>query len=118
MLSAVCASCQQRCLVGDQIAVLLLAHGTPDSLDEIPQYLSNVTGGRPMPESAIEEIRHRYSLIGSSPLTRLTQEQGRLLGVELDVPVYVGMRNWKPYIKDTVQQMVDDGISSAVVICL
>jgi ferrochelatase len=104
--------------VGDRAAVLLLAHGTPDTLDEIPQYLSNVTGGRAMPESVIEEIRHRYSLIGSSPLTRLTQEQGRLLGEELDVPVYVGMRNWRPYIKDTVQQMVEDGVTSAVVICL
>jgi ferrochelatase len=104
--------------VGDRSAVLLVAHGTPDTLNEIPAYLSNVTGGRPMPESVIEEIRHRYSLIGSSPLTRLTQEQGRLLANELEVPVYVGMRNWKPYIKDTVQQMVDDGIKSAVVICL
>jgi protoporphyrin/coproporphyrin ferrochelatase len=104
--------------VGDRAAVLLLAHGTPDTLDEIPEYLSNVTGGRPLPASAIEEIRHRYSLIGSSPLTRLTQEQGRLLGNELDVPVYVGMRNWRPYIRDTVEQMADDGITSAVVICL
>jgi ferrochelatase len=104
--------------VGDRAAVLLLAHGTPDTLDEIPAYLSNVTSGRPMPESVIEEIRHRYSLIGSSPLTQLTKEQGRLLANELGVPVYVGMRNWKPYIKDTVQQMVDDGITSVVVICL
>src|SRR5215813_5876318 len=118
MLSAVFGSCRRRLDVTERAAVLLLAHGTPDTLDEIPQYLSNVTGGRPMPESVIEEIRHRYSLIGSSPLTRLTREQGRLLGVELDAPVYVGMRNWKPYIKDTVQQMVDDGITSAVVICL
>ncbi len=112
------ASCRRRWGVGDRAAVLLLAHGTADTLDEIPEYLSNVTGGRPLPESVIEEIRHRYSLIGSSPLTRLTQEQGRLLANELDVPVYVGMRNWRPYIKDTIQQMVDDGITSAVVICL
>jgi ferrochelatase len=104
--------------VGNGAAVLLLAHGTPDKLDEIPAYLNNVTGGRPLPESVIEEIRHRYSLIGSSPLTRLTQEQGRLLASELEVPVYIGMRNWKPYIKDTVERMVSDGVSSAVVICL
>jgi len=64
-------------------AVLLLAHGTPQSLDEIPAYLRNITSGRPMPESVVEEIRHRYSLIGSSPLTELTQEQGRLLSQAL-----------------------------------
>lgn len=104
--------------MGDRAAVLLLAHGTPDSLDEIPEYLSNVTGGRPMPESVIAEISHRYSRIGRSPLTRLTQEQGRLLEVELDVPVYVGMRNWRPYIKDIVEQMIADGVTSTVVICL
>ena len=99
-------------------AVLLLAHGTPESLDQIPEYLRNITGGRPMPESVVAEIRHRYSLIGSSPLTELTLEQGRLLSQALDLPVYVGMRNWKPYIADVVRQMREDGITSAVVICL
>ena len=99
-------------------AVLLLAHGTPQSLDEIPAYLRNVTSGRPMPESVVAEIRHRYSLIGSSPLTELTQQQGRLLSQALGLPVYVGMRNWKPYIADVVRQMREDGITSAVVICL
>jgi ferrochelatase len=99
-------------------AVLLLAHGTPQTLDQIPEYLRNVTSGRPMPESVVEEIRHRYSLIGSSPLTELTLEQGRLLSQALGLPVYVGMRNWKPYIADVVRQMRQDGITSAVVICL
>jgi protoporphyrin/coproporphyrin ferrochelatase len=99
-------------------AVLLLAHGTPQSLDEIPAYLRNITSGRPMPESVVEEIRHRYSLIGSSPLTELTMEQGRLLSQALGLPVYVGMRNWKPYIADVVRQMRADGITSAVAICL
>jgi protoporphyrin/coproporphyrin ferrochelatase len=99
-------------------AVLLLAHGTPASLDQIPEYLSNITSGRPMPESVVEEIRHRYSLIGSSPLTELTMEQGRLLSQALNLPVYVGMRNWKPYIADVVRQMHEDGITSAVAICL
>jgi ferrochelatase len=99
-------------------AVLLLAHGTPQSLDEIPAYLRNITSGRPMPESVVEEIRHRYSLIGSSPLTELTQEQGRLLSQALRLPVYVGMRNWKPYIADVVRQMRADSITSAVAICL
>ena len=51
-------------LASQRHAVLLLAHGTPESLDQIPEYLRNVTSGRPMPESVIEEIRHRYSLIG------------------------------------------------------
>jgi ferrochelatase len=102
----------------DRTAVLLLAHGTPDSLDNIPEYLRNITGGRPLPDSAIEEIRHRYSLIGQSPLTSITLEQGRLLAKELGLPVYLGMRNWKPYIRDVVAQMRGDGIDRVVAICL
>src|SRR5271154_4439593 len=83
-------------------AVLLLAHGTPQSLDQIPAYLRNVVSGRPMPESVVEEIRHRYSLIGKSPLTEITLLQGQLLAEKIGLPVYVGMRNWKPYIVDVV----------------
>lgn len=99
-------------------AVLLLAHGTPDSADEIPEYLSRVTGGRELPESVVEEVRHRFTLIGGSPLTPLTLQQGWLLERELGMPVYVGMRNWKPYIADVVRRMRSDGITRAVVICL
>jgi len=99
-------------------AVLLLAHGTPETLDDIPAYLRNVVSGRPMPDHVVEEIRHRYSLIGKSPLTELTLEQGRLLSEKLGLPVYVGMRNWKPYIADVVRQMRADGITSAAAICL
>ena len=68
-------------------AVLLLAHGTPGTVDEIPEYLRNVVSGRPMPQSVVEEIQHRYSLIGEpkghSPLTDLTLEQGELLAEAL-----------------------------------
>jgi ferrochelatase len=99
-------------------AVLLLAHGTPETLDEIPQYLMNVTSGRPLPESVIAEITHRYSLIGKSPLTEITLAQARALAQTLGLPVYVGMRNWKPYIADAVRQMREAGVRRAVAICL
>ncbi len=104
-------------------AVLLLAHGTPETIEQIPDYLRNVVSGRPLPESVIEEIKHRYSLIGRSPLTEITLEQGRLLEAELamegiEAEVYVGMRNWKPYIPDVVRKMRVDGVEEAAVICL
>jgi len=99
-------------------AVLLLAHGSPDSVDEVPEFLLQVTGGRPLPPQVVEEVKHRYSLIGRSPLTELTLKQGELLAHELGVPVYVGMRNWKPFITDAARTMVSDGVGRAVVICL
>jgi ferrochelatase len=71
----------------------------------------------------VEEIQHRYSLIGRSPLTELTLQQAALAEVELaktghTVRVYVGMRNWRPYIPDVVRQMCADGVEEAAVICL
>jgi len=99
-------------------AVLLLAHGTPERIEEIPAYLANVTGGRPLPPSLIAEIQHRYALIGHSPLTEITMQQAARIPRELGLPTYVGMRNWKPYIRDTVLQMAADGITHVLAICL
>lgn len=104
-------------------AVLLLAHGTPETVEQIPEYLRNVVSGRPLPQAVIEEIQHRYALIGRSPLTDITMEQARLVETKLavdgvPVPVYVGMRNWRPYIPDVVRQMRADGVEEAAVLCM
>jgi ferrochelatase len=100
-------------------AVLLLAHGAPDRLADIPEFLLNVRGGRQLPEQAVQEIIHRYGLIGGgSPLLRLTQQQARALANLLSHPVYVGMRNWKPFISDTVRQVSEAGVDRVVALCL
>ncbi len=99
-------------------AVLLIAHGSPDRVEEIPEFLRNVTGGRPLPDAVVEEIKHRYGLIGCSPLTCHTMDQADGVRRELGIPVYIGMRNWKPFIGDTVKQMAEDGVTRAVAICL
>jgi ferrochelatase len=77
-----------------------------------------VTSGRPLPQAAIDEITHRYSLIGKSPLTDITMAQARLLEQHTGMPVYVGMRNWKPYIAAVVRQMRDARIATTAAICL
>jgi ferrochelatase len=104
-------------------AVLLLAHGTPETVEQIPEYLRNVTSGRPLPQPVIEEIQRRYALIGHSPLTEITMEQGRLVEAELaaaglPVPVYVAMRNWRPTIPYVMRKMRADGVEEAAVLCL
>ncbi|MDR3753541.1 MAG: ferrochelatase [Terracidiphilus sp.] len=104
-------------------AVLLLAHGTPETIEQIPEYLRNVVSGRPLPQTVVEEIQHRYAQIGHSPLTEITLAQARLVEAELaaagqSIPVYVGMRNWRPYIPEVVRQMRADGIEQAAVICM
>ena len=99
-------------------AVFLIAHGSPERVGEIPEFLLQVTGGRPLPPHVVEEVQHRYSLIGSSPLTCWTLEQRDQLQRELGIPVHVGMRNWKPYIADAVRAMASDGITHVIAICL
>jgi ferrochelatase len=102
----------------DKIAVLLLAHGSPESVDDIPEFLRGVTSGRPVPPQVIDEVRHRYGLIGRSPLQEITFRQGERLAKRLGLPVYIGMRNWKPYIPDVVRRMATDGVQRAVGICM
>src|SRR5881396_1841077 len=98
-------------------AVLLMAHGTPASLDEMPEYLRLVRGGRPPSPELIAEMRHNYEAIGGrSPLTDLTQAQADALQTRLgpSIPVIVGMRNWKPFIKDALLQFAERGVTRVI----
>ena len=108
-------------------AVLLLAHGTPDMLGEMAEYLSKVTGGRAMPQEVVQELQHRYAQIGLQespgvdppPLTKWTLVQAHMLEHALGSgKVYVGMRNWHPYIADVVAQMRLDGVTHIKAVCL
>jgi ferrochelatase len=112
-------------------AVLLLAHGTPNVLGEMAEYLGKVTGGRPLPTEVVAELQHRYAQIGLGetpgieppPLTKWTLAQGRLLeealrGTASEAKVYIGMRNWHPFIADVVRQMRLDGVTHIKAVCL
>jgi ferrochelatase len=101
----------------------MLAYGSPTKIEDMPYYLLDIRGGRPMTPEFIDEFKHRYSLIGGSPLTTLTYEQARQTRQELhrrglDAPVYLGMRHWSPWIQDAVGQMHLHGIEEAVALVL
>jgi len=99
-------------------AVLLLAHGSPDNPEQVPEFLNYVTGGRPLPAAVVEEIRHRYSLIKFSPLACWTLLQADQLSQAIQMPVFVGMRNWKPFIGDAVKAIAAEGFERVIGICL
>jgi len=99
-------------------AVLLLAHGSPENPDQIPEFLRYVTGGRPLPPQVVEEIRRRYSLIGFSPLACWTLLQADQLAQSLRLPVFVGMRNWRPFIADAVKAIAAQEFERVIAICL
>ena len=104
--------------------ILLLAHGGPNSLDDIEPFLQNIRGGRPFSPHLLDEIRERYRLIGGrSPLLELSQRQAQALEQALrldgkEFRVYLGMRNWHPFIRDTVAEMARDGVGQAMALCL
>jgi ferrochelatase len=101
-------------------AVLLIAFGGPTALHEVRPFLANVTRGRPIPPERLEAVVHHYELIGGgSPLNELTLRQARALEAELHahgpaLPVYVGMRNWTPYLHETLQRMGAHGVRRAI----
>ncbi|MGH9640816.1 MAG: ferrochelatase [Terriglobales bacterium] len=99
-------------------AVLLLAHGSPENPDQVPEFLNFVTSGRALAPNVIEEIRHRYSLIGFSPLPCWTLLQADQLSQSLELPVFVGMRNWRPFIADTVNAIAAEKFERVIAVCL
>jgi len=87
-----------------------MTYGSPATLDDIPTYLKNVRGGRPADEALIGEFRRRYSLIGGSPLVRITREQAAALQDELNshpgpgFHVVAGMRFAPPLIAEVIPE--------------
>lgn len=92
-------------------AILMIAFGGPERTEDIRPFLANVTRGRPIPKERIEEVAHHYELIGGkSPLNELTFRQALGLKSALKergsmLPIYVGMRNWHPFLAETVKEM-------------
>ena len=105
----------------------MLAHGAPDRLEDVPAFLLSLRNGRPLPAPAVEAITERYRLVSqraggrtgeASPLTWLTARPAEALGERVKRPVYVGMRNWKPYIAQAVKQAQSDGVECLTAVCL
>jgi len=94
-----------------------MAHGTPSSLDEMPEYLTLVRGGRPPSPELLHEMRENYGAIGGrSPLTDITNAQAAALRARLgpEMPVAVGMRNWTPFIKDAIGELAAAGVTRVI----
>src|SRR5918993_701040 len=101
-------------------AVLLISFGGPQGIDDIRPFLANVLRGRNVPASRVEEVAHHYELFGGvSRITKLTNRQARGLEQRLGaaatpLPVHVGMRNWHPFLTDTLAMMSRAGVRRAI----
>jgi protoporphyrin/coproporphyrin ferrochelatase len=105
-------------------SVLLVAFGGPERSEDIRPFLQIVTTGRAISAARLEEVAHHYEIIGGlSPLNALTRRQGDALASALAtreraLPVWVGMRNWHPFLHETLAEMKDRGRRRAVGIIL
>jgi ferrochelatase len=93
--------------------VLMIGFGGPTRADEVRPFLDNVLRGRAIPRERYEEVVHHYDLLGGrSPYNDLTMRQASALREALEkksarVPVAVGMRNWEPYVADSMRALAD-----------
>jgi protoporphyrin/coproporphyrin ferrochelatase len=105
-------------------SILLIAFGGPEKPEDIRPFLEIVTAGRRISSERVEDVAHHYEAIGGrSPLNELTRRQAdalrRVLGQEgIGLPVYVGMRNWHPFLLETLAEMRDRGHRRALGIIL
>ena len=100
-------------------AVVLMAYGSPTELSDIRPYLEDIRGGRPVSDEAVEALTERYRRIGGrSPLDDVTEAQRAALETELEVPVFVGMKHWRPRIAEAADRAVSGGADTVVGIVL
>lgn len=107
------------------VAILLMALGGPNKLEDVEPYLLDIRGGRPTPPELVEEIRERYRQTGGkSPVPEIMTEVARQLEQRLNGPggegfrVYVGFRHWHPYIKDAYASLLDDLPEALIGLCM
>jgi protoporphyrin/coproporphyrin ferrochelatase len=107
------------------IAILLMILGGPDRLESVEPFLLDVRGGRPTPPELVEEIRERYRATGGkSPAVGITQAVARKLEQRLNQPqrsdykVYVGLRHWHPFIKETYAELLKEAPQRVIGLCM
>jgi ferrochelatase len=109
-----------------KMGLLVMAYGTPYSVDDIERYYTHIRHGRKPTAEMLEDLRSRYESIGGlSPLAEVTKEQAKKLEEhlnqiqnEIEFKMYLGLKHIEPFIEDAVKQMHNDGIEEAVSIVL
>ena len=98
-------------------AVVLMAYGSPERIDDVPAYYADIRGGRPIAPEHLADLVERYRRLGigdSNPLNEITERTRSALERELGVPVYTGMKHWTPHIHDAASAAVEGGADRIV----
>jgi ferrochelatase len=101
-------------------ALLVVSFGGPEGMDDVMPFLENVTKGREVPRERLEAVAEHYALFdGVSPINAQNRALAEALRAELlahgvDMPIYIGNRNWHPFLADTIRDMAADGVERAL----
>jgi len=98
-------------------AVILMAYGSPERLEDVPAYYADIRGGRPIAPDQLEDLVERYRRLGiedSNPLNAITERTRVALERELGLPVFTGMKHWTPRIADAVEAALAEGAQTLV----
>jgi len=98
-------------------AVVLMAYGSPEQLNEVPAYYADIRGGRPIRREQLEDLVARYRTLGiedESPLNAITEQTRSALERELGLPVFTGMKHWTPRIAEAAERAVAGGAGTVV----
>jgi protoporphyrin/coproporphyrin ferrochelatase len=104
--------------LSSRAGILLVAHGTVSSLDDLPAFVARIRHGRPPPPGLVEELYRRYEAIGGSPLLRVTEQQARALELKTGLPVLLGMRLWEPSVEAALREAARREIARLVLVPL
>ena len=91
-----------------------MAYGSPRTEADVERYFTDIRGGRPPSQEAIEELRSRYRAIGGSPLEEITRRQAAALGRLLGIPAFVGMKHSPPAIAEGAAEARAAGVERLV----
>jgi ferrochelatase len=103
-------------------AHLLYSFGGPNKPEDVVPFLRNVTAGKGIPDSRLEEVgEHYYGFGGKSPINEQNLALKAALETELDrrgiiTPIVWGNRNWEPYTTDALDQLAELGAKRAVML--
>jgi ferrochelatase len=100
-----------------EVAVVLMAYGSPDRLDDVPAYYADIRGGRPIAPEHLQDLVDRYRRLGiedSNPLNEITEATRAALEAELGLPVFAGMKHWRPRIAEAVDAALETGAETIV----
>jgi protoporphyrin/coproporphyrin ferrochelatase len=98
-------------------AVVLMAYGSPDRLEDVPAYYADIRGGRPIAAHLLEDLVSRYRRLGieqSNPLNAITEQTRAALEAELGIPVLTGMKHWTPHIPEAAGRALAGGAELVV----